>query len=643
MSPVLRPVVVLLTLIVTITGLGADVGCGVAFAEPAPTPDQAMPPSTTAPNPSTTWAPPPEPVLRPVTASPCQDDPTVRTATCLSEVAGTVPDASAATVGKADAAATSDTAAAPLPPAAVPQATSKSGSYSPADLASMYKIPAGLSTDATIGIVDVGSDPNTAAQLSYYRAYFGLPACASANGCFREVGQSGGAALPPVNSSWVTEIALDVQAVSAVCPSCHILLVDANSASAGDLGAAATTAVRLGATYLSLSYGSADSGSNTSLNLSYYNSPGVTYVAASGDDGYAGGTIFPSSATNVIAAGGTSVRLVNGSWQQTAWPGAGSGCSSATLLGLVTGLLGSLLTSSWCPSGRAVSDVSALADAATGILFYRGGSWYSGGGTSLAAPIIASLYALAGNHTQPRSVYDNVGAKPGSFVDIVSGANGSCGTVLCTAAPGWDGPTGVGTPAGLSGLLASGAPAAPLATPTTASSLTRVGGGYPVRLTYRLVDAVTGAPVADAPVLVQADAGSGYAAVATIRTGPDGTLGYVAQPRTPTTYRIFYAGDTTHGASTSASVAARTFTPTVRVTRSGHKVKAVARGPWGGAAAMVPLTLQRRVGKHWKTVKHATTSAAGKATLPAHKAGRYRIAYGGGQWAKGVSTKVRIR
>lgn len=639
MPPVLRSVAVLLTLILTGTGIGS----GAALAEPAPAPDQSTPPSVTVPNPSTTWTPPPEPALQPVTASPCQDDPTVRTATCLSEVDGTVPDASAAAVGKADAAATSDTETAPLPPAAVPQAASKSGSYSPADLASIYKIPAGLSTDATIGIVDVGSDPNTAAQLSYYRSYFGLPACTTANGCFREVGQSGGAALPPTNSSWVTEIALDVQAVSAVCPSCHILLVDANSASASDLGAAATTAVRLGAAYVSMSYGSADSGSNTSLNLTYYNSPGVTYVAASGDDGYAGGTIFPSSAANVIAAGGTSVRLVNGTWQQTAWSGAGSGCSSATLLGLVTGLLGSLLTSGSCPSGRAVSDVSALADAATGILFYRGGSWYSGGGTSLAAPIIASLYALAGNHTEPRSVYDNLSAKPGSFLDIVSGANGSCGTVLCTAGPGWDGPTGVGTPAGLSGLLATGAPAVPLATPTTASSLIRGGGGYPVRLAYRLVDALTGAPVAGAPVVVQADTGGGFAAAATTQTGPDGSLGYVAQPRTPTTYRIFYAGDATHGPSTSTSVAVRTFTPTVRVTRSGHRLKAVAKGPWGGAAVRVPLTLQRRAGKHWKTAKHATTSTAGKATLRVHKAGRYRIAYGGGPWATGRTKTVRVR
>lgn len=612
----------------------------------APVARADTPPGVTTPNPGATWTPPAEPKLVAVRATSCPDDPTATMATCLTDVDGTVPDQTAAAVGKADAVASSDTATAPAPDNAVPQALSKSGAYSPQDLASLYQIPSSVTSKATVGIVDVGHDPNTRAQLDYYRSYFGLPACTPENGCFREVGQSGGSSLPPPNSAWVNEIALDVQAVSAICPSCHILLVDAKSASADDLGAGAATAVRLGASYLSLSYGSADSVGNAALNLSYYNSPGVTYVAATGDNGYAGGTIFPSSATNVIAAGGTSARLVNGTWRQSAWSGGGSGCSSTSVLGLVGGLIGTVLASSGstCPGGRPVSDVSALADADTGIMFYRGGSWLSGGGTSLAAPIVASLYALAGNHTTPRSIYDNAATKPSSFADITSGANGSCGTALCTAGPGWDGPTGVGTPAGLSGLVATGAPAAPLAAPTTAGALARSGSGYPARLSYRLADAVTGAPVANAPVLVQANSGSGFRSVGVAHTDGAGAVLYSARPRGSATYRVFYGGDATHAASTSPAVAVRTFAPKVKVKAEAHTVRVVAKAPWGKPAAKLKVRLQRRSGRHWSAVKaKGKTNAKGRITLRAAKPGRYRATYGNGQWAPGATKAVKVR
>lgn len=630
----------LLTLL--LAALVAVAGSGLALAAPSLADDPSPVGDASARNPALSWTPPPEPDLKPVPATACPDQPTAGKAACLSEVDGTVPDSTAAQVGKADAIGSSDTAQAPLPDSAVPQATSKSGGYSPADLASLYQIPSGLSSNATIGIIDVGHDPNTAKQLNYYRSYFGLPACTSANGCFREVGQDGGSTLPATDSSWVDEIALDVQAVSAICPSCHILLVDASSASSSDLGDAALSAVRLGASYVSMSYGAADSARNGSLNLTYYNKPNVTYLAASGDSGYAGGTIFPSSATNVVAVGGTSVKLVRGVWQQTAWSGGGSGCSTTGLLGVVGSLVQSVLSGSSCPDGRAVSDVSALADANTGMMFYRGGQWWDGGGTSLATPIMAGLYALAGNHTNPLSIYQNIASKPSSFVDVATGSNGTCASALCQAGPGWDGPTGIGTPAGLAGLVANGGQSVPLAAPHTAGRLSRTGG-YPAVLHYQLVDAVTGAPVAGAHVSIQANTGAGYRTIGSGTTAANGTLVYSVLPHVPTAYRVAFAGSVTATASTSGFVRVGSFTPSVAAKVAKKKVKVTATAPWRGVAARVPVTLQRLVHGRWSATKRTSTSSTGRATLKARRPGSYRVAYGGGQWTSGHTRTVKVR
>jgi hypothetical protein len=99
--------------------------------------------------------------------------------------------------------------------------------------------------------------------------------------------------------------------------------------------------------------------------------------------------------------------------------------------------------------------VSAVADPNTGVSVYDtyrqsgGGGWLVFGGTSVAAPIIASVYALAGNSstlTYGSFSYSNAA----SLNDVVSGSNGTCGSsYLCTAKTGFDGPTGNGTPNGL--------------------------------------------------------------------------------------------------------------------------------------------------------------------------------------------------
>ncbi|HVX53248.1 hypothetical protein [Nocardioides sp.] len=601
-------------------GLALVAPAGPAVADASTVPRPAEAPSW--------WTPPPEPTLVPVPATSCPQTSTTKRATCLGD-ALPLSDGEALAAAAADAAVRAGQAS--------PLASSGSSSLTPADLTSLYRIPA-VSTSATVGIVDVGSDPNTPAQLSYFRRMFGLPACTTANGCFREVAQDGSGALPPVDPSWTTEIAMDVQAVSAVCPTCHILLVDAASASSGDMGQAVLTATRLGASYLSLSYGSVASAGDRTLGSTYYADPNVTYVAATGDSGYAGGTLFPASAPNVIAAGGTTVWRSGSGWQQTAWSGSGSGCSPVAALPLSQSMPAGAATA--CDGHRAVSDLAALADPNTGMMFYRAGSWWSAGGTSLAAPIIASLYALAGNHTSPMSIYQNDAS---GFVDVASGSTGSCSpSVLCNAGPGWDGPTGLGSPSGLLGLAGSGAAAAIAYTDQTSATLT-ASGSYPIRLHYRLDDNTTGLPLGGAAVVVEGSTGGPFQVVDAGITGADGTLTVREHPKAATVYRVVFTGDSEHSSATSPSAATDAFVPKVKVRRRGTRLRAAVRAPWGAALRAWPLTLQHKAHGRWRTAKALRTNRSGSASTRVRHAGSYRIVYGGAGWRRGHTPAVRLR
>src|SRR5690348_7415801 len=116
--------------------------------------------------------------------------------------------------------------------------------FGPADLRSAYALPGGTAgTGQTVAIVDAFDNPNAESDLAVYRAQFGLPDCSTANGCFTKVNQSGAAApLPAANAGWAAEISLDLQMVSAACPNCHLLLVEADSNFTNDLFAAVDTA-----------------------------------------------------------------------------------------------------------------------------------------------------------------------------------------------------------------------------------------------------------------------------------------------------------------------------------------------------------------------------------------------------------------
>ncbi|MGW7530998.1 putative Ig domain-containing protein [Amycolatopsis sp. NPDC054798] len=333
-----------------------------------------------------------------------------------------------------------DTMRAMVAPGALP------GGFGPADLRSAYNLTAAGSASATVAIIDSNDDPNAESDLASYRSTYGLPACTTANGCFKKVNQNGQTSpLPSADSGWAGEISLDVDMVSAICPNCHILLVEANQPSMADLGTAVNTAVSMGAKYVSNSYGGGEDGTEPSSDSSYFHHPGVAITASTGDSGY--GISYPASSQYVTAVGGTSLSRNSSArgWGETAWSGAGSGCS-----GYVAKPSFQNVTTA-C-SKRAVADVSAVADPQTGVAVYQtygGSGWAVYGGTSASAPIIASVYALAGTP----GASDTPGAYPyshtGNLNDVTSGSNGSCSSsVQCKAGPGWDGPTGLGTPNG---------------------------------------------------------------------------------------------------------------------------------------------------------------------------------------------------
>ncbi|HTL86027.1 MAG TPA: hypothetical protein VL856_12640, partial [Acidimicrobiia bacterium] len=254
-----------------------------------------------------------------------------------------------------------------------------SGAYDPSYLQSAYNAPSSTNgSGRTIAIVDAYDNPNAEADLAAYRSFWGLPACTTANGCFRKVNQSGGTTYPAFNSGWSLEIALDVDMVSAICPKCNILLVEATSSSSVNLGTAVNRAVTMGADAVSNSWGTADFAGSSSYDF-YFNHPGVPITVSSGDDGY--GASWPASSKYVVAVGGTSLNQTthNGTRNatETAWTGAGSGCS-------VDAPKPAWQVDGGC-SSRAIADVSAVADPATPVWVYNsnsGGTWYTVGGTS---------------------------------------------------------------------------------------------------------------------------------------------------------------------------------------------------------------------------------------------------------------------
>src|SRR4051794_16659630 len=154
-----------------------------------------------------------------------------------------------------------------------PFATPGPSGYGPSAPPSAYAGAANAAAEGgsqTVAIVDAYDDPKAEADLATYRSTYGLPPCTTASGCFRKVNQSGGTSYPTANSGWAQEISLDLDMVSAICPNCRILLVEASSASYANLGTAVNRAAAMGATQISNSYGGAEFSSVSSYDSSYY-------------------------------------------------------------------------------------------------------------------------------------------------------------------------------------------------------------------------------------------------------------------------------------------------------------------------------------------------------------------------------------
>jgi subtilase family serine protease len=319
--------------------------------------------------------------------------------------------------------------------------------YGPVQFRTAYGLPSSTAGKGqTIGIVDAFNDPNIESDLGVYSSTFGLPKCTTANGCFKKVNQTGGTSYPKTDSGWALEISLDVEIAHALCPNCKILLVEATSNSFSNLLAAEDYA-RTHANVVSNSWGGSEfSAETTSSSDGHFNHIGKPITFSSGDSGF--GVEYPAASRFVTAVGGTTLKLNSNNTRasETVWSGTGSGCSAFEP------------KPSWQKDKgcirRTVADVAADANPNTGAAIYDtvrfGGSsgWFKVGGTSLSSPIIASIYALAGNGS---STVD--GSYPYShlsgLLDVKLGSDGTCSLLyLCTAVLGYDGPTGNGAPKG---------------------------------------------------------------------------------------------------------------------------------------------------------------------------------------------------
>jgi hypothetical protein len=317
------------------------------------------------------------------------------------------------------------------------------------DLRTAYQLPDSTST-ATVAVSIAFDAPTLEQDLATYRQQYGLPPCTTANGCFTKVNQDGQAApLPGASYGWEVEATLDVSMISAACPSCHIDVVEANSAGFADLAATEDTAIALGADVVSNSYGGRETGQALPYAGSYRHD-GHVIVASSGDTGFTAAS-FPAALDSVVAVGGTELTAAGNArgFTESVWNGgrsaAGSGCSAY------------VAKPAWqhdthC-GGRTVADVSAAAD---NIAIYNtdNGGWLTVAGTSASAPFIAGVYGLAGNAATatPADLY----AHAADLNDVTTGTNDTTGTdgakcggdYLCVATTGYDAPTGLGTPTG---------------------------------------------------------------------------------------------------------------------------------------------------------------------------------------------------
>lgn len=296
--------------------------------------------------------------------------------------------------------------------------------WHPSDIQNAYAFPS-QNAGSTVAIVDAYDDPAAESDLTVYRNAFGLPACTTANGCFQKVNQQGqNGAYPAPNGPWNEETSLDLDMVSAACPNCKILLVEANSNSLDDLAASVDTAASMGVTSISNSYYGAEYSGETSEDQ-HYTHPGIAITVSAGD---AAQPWYPATSPNVLAVGATTLSSNSGSWTQSPWSNTGQGCSKFETKPDWQG-------NNYCQGKRSTTDVAVVGDPQTGVSMYdsTAGGWLVAGGTSVGAPLVAAAYALSRNPEGPGYSYAHRSAFQGS-------------------SSGYDWSTGLGTPKGVSGF-----------------------------------------------------------------------------------------------------------------------------------------------------------------------------------------------
>jgi subtilase family serine protease len=321
--------------------------------------------------------------------------------------------------------------------------------WAPVDIQTRYNLPsASKGSGQIVAIVDAYDNPNVATDLATYRSNFGLGTASFFK--YNQTGQQSN--YPSGSTGWGVEIDLDVEMVSAACPNCTIYLIEANGADSNDLDTAEAEAVTLGAHIISNSW--ICYGSNSCVDASKFATPGVVYLAASGDGGYdQNGN--PESLANVVSVGGTNLAKSGSTYSETVWRGAGGGCSNN---GSGTGVTKPSWQHDPSCTYRTDSDVAAVAFGVAEYDTYGYGGWFTVGGTSVASPINAAVFGLAGNASS-----QNAGqkfwklkrkARKHDLHYISMGSDGSCGgSYLCTAGTkqfgNYAGPIGWGTPNGI--------------------------------------------------------------------------------------------------------------------------------------------------------------------------------------------------
>jgi uncharacterized repeat protein (TIGR03803 family) len=347
-----------------------------------------------------------------------------------------------------------------------------SAGYAPCDLYEAYNLKKSIhNLGATVAIVNWYRDPNIVADAAVYRAAGGLPKCnrKTGNGCVTELNEKGESSPLPEDDPYgsaAPEWSLDVDMVSAMCPACKIVLLEASTSNDSDLAIAENSAAKVpGVVAIANSWAAYCLCEETKSSfVQAFDHPGIAITANAGDASY--DVHSPADYATVTSVGGTTLTRVRKGgtrpgWKETVWSGTGGGCSEKFAAPPWQTAIEAMDQLTGC-SMRVVSDVAFVGDPKTGVAYYcsyskcpQSSPWRVAGGSSIGAPAVAGLYALAGNTSiypvPAKLAYNN--PWPNNFNDITSGSNGSCGAFwLCNAQAGYDAPSGVGSPNGIGGF-----------------------------------------------------------------------------------------------------------------------------------------------------------------------------------------------